>query len=93
MTSHTCCRNSRLDPFAIDNLPEEWGRTETGRITKGAAQTLLAKAHFHRQDFAAALPILNDIVNAQIYVLQDDYRSVFDPLNENNPEIIWATRT
>ncbi|MEM7572139.1 MAG: RagB/SusD family nutrient uptake outer membrane protein [Bacteroidota bacterium] len=78
--------------FAIENLPEEWNRTNVGRITKGAAQTLLAKAHFYRRDFTAALPILNDIVASQQYVLQDDFRSIFDPMNENNDEIIWATQ-
>lgn len=75
---------------AIDNLPVAWPATETGRATRGAAQMLLAKAHFSRADFAAALPVLEAIVDEGEYALFPDYRGLFAPENENNEEIIFA---
>lgn len=77
---------------AINALPVEWERLEKGRVTQGAAQTLLAKVYMYRKDFAAALPVLNDIINSGTYRLQDNFRAVFDPLTEDNEEIIWASQ-
>ena len=76
--------------LAIDGLPAAWPTTETGRATRGAAQMLLAKAHFARGDFAAALPALEAIVGEGQYALFPDYRGLFAPENENNEEIIFA---
>ena len=76
--------------FAIEQLPESYPPTETGRATKGAAQMLLAKAHFARRDYQAARPLLDDIANSGNYELLQEYRDVFDPDNKGNREIIFA---
>lgn len=76
--------------FAIDNLPDEWDSDQVGRVTRGAAQMALAKAHFAREDFAAALPILNDLTASGTYRLLDNFEDVF--FIDNNDEIIYAAQ-
>lgn len=76
--------------FAIENLPEVWGRLEVGRATQGAARMALAKAYFARNDYTAALPLLNDLIASGTYRLLDNYADVFAGDNPNNAEIIFA---
>ena len=76
--------------FAIDNLPAAYPDAERGRATKGAAQMLLAKAHFTRRDYASAKPLLDSIVASGVYRLFPDYRGLFDPINEGNAELIFT---
>jgi len=76
--------------FAIAELPEEHPAAELGRATKGAAEMLLAKAYFARRDYAAALPLINSVVNSGNYGLLTNYRNIFAPGNGNNSEIIFA---
>jgi hypothetical protein len=75
---------------AIDRLPESWPSEQVGRVTRGAAQMAMAKAHFARRDFSAALPFLNDLVSSNTYQLMDDFKSVFTV--DNNPEIIYSAQ-
>ncbi len=78
--------------FAIENLPATWGTANVGRATKGAAQMLLAKVYFSRRDYASALPLLDDIVASGNYSLMQEYRDIFDPMFDNNREIIFAAQ-
>jgi len=78
--------------LAIENLPEEWSGIDNGRATKAAAQMLLAKVYFTDRNYAAALPLLQDIIDSGIYSLESDYRSVFGPGNQSSPEIIFANQ-
>ena len=80
--------------FAIDNLPATYlpGGPDVGRATRGAAQMLLAKAHFLRRDYAAALPLLEALIDEGQYALFPDFRGLFAPENENNAEIIFAAQ-
>ena len=77
---------------AIDLLPDDWDRDNTGRVTSHVARMALAKAHFARRDYAAALPLLEAIINSGQYQLMDDYRSVFFTEQRDNPEILWAAQ-
>lgn len=76
--------------LAIAGLPDEWPDSELGRATSYAARMLLAKAHFARRDYAAALPLLDEIVASGRYRLLSDFRSVFAPDMGYNDEIIFA---
>ena len=75
---------------AIDGLPEAWPPAEVGRATSHAARVALAKAHFARRDYAAALPPLTDVIESERFELLPDFRSVFAPDRSNNREIIFA---
>jgi len=77
--------------FAIEHLPAVHPPAEKGRATRAAAQVLLAKAHFARRDYAAALPLLDAVVNSGAFSLMNQYRDVFDPAFKSaNPEVIFA---
>lgn len=88
---------------AIDVLPTKSGYSaysgaNTGRITKGAAQTLLAKVYLQKGanpivaesgDFQEAVTFCDAVINSGEYMLADDYRSIFDIDSENGPEVIF----
>ncbi len=78
--------------FAIDNLPAVWGAVDNGRATEGAARMLLAKIYFADREYEPALIQLDSIIESGLYALENDYRSVFAPGNQNSPEIIFANQ-
>ncbi|MFI1772596.1 RagB/SusD family nutrient uptake outer membrane protein [Thalassobellus citreus] len=47
--------------FAAENLP--YTQSETGRITKGAAQALLGKAYLYQEKFTDAGTVLENLIN------------------------------
>ena len=75
--------------FAAENLPAN--QTETGRITKGAAQALLGKAYLFQDKFSEAATVL-DLVIAGPYDLVDDYNSIFEFEGENNIESVFEVQ-
>ena len=78
--------------LAIANLPAEWRGTDQGRATSGAALMLLAKVYFADQNYAEALPLLDELIDSGQYAIEADYRNVFAPGNQDSPEIIFANQ-
>ncbi|SDM31033.1 RagB/SusD family nutrient uptake outer membrane protein [Kriegella aquimaris] len=74
--------------FAISNLPPGYAGNDVGRVTKGAARMLLAKAYLTRGDYSNAQNQLNNIIGSNEYDLLANYADVFDPTNKNHPESI-----
>ena len=74
--------------FAISNLPAGYAGNDVGRVTKGAARMLLAKAYLTRGDYSTAQNQLNNIIGSNEYDLLANYADVFDPTNKNHPESI-----
>ncbi|MBW7942446.1 MAG: RagB/SusD family nutrient uptake outer membrane protein, partial [Candidatus Kuenenia stuttgartiensis] len=72
---------------AVGSLPESYSPSEVGRITRGAALTLLAKVQLTQGKFPDAVSTLKDVL-AIGYTLQPDYRNCFDPNFKNNSEAI-----
>ena len=78
-------------------LPMSYPASDFGRATKGAALTLLGKAHLQRAqtgagsaaDFAAADAAFREVMTLG-YTLDADYESLFDGSNEQSPEIIFS---
>ncbi|WP_297815276.1 RagB/SusD family nutrient uptake outer membrane protein [Segetibacter sp.] len=83
--------------FAVDNLPETW--SEVGRVNKSAAKAFLAKAYMFQKKFAAAYPILQDVIatgktsNNVKYGLNPQYYSNFNPAQKNSRESVFAVQT
>lgn len=83
--------------FAVDSLPET--QPQAGRANKWAAMAFLAKAYLFDQSkgYAAALPLLNDIIangktaKGQKYALVN-YFSNFNPAQKNNSETVFAAQ-
>lgn len=70
-------------------LPVTWESKYLGRVTKGAANTLHAKAYLYRQNWSAALAKCEEVINSGVYSLQEDYKKNFQEIGENGVESIW----
>jgi starch-binding outer membrane protein, SusD/RagB family len=78
-------------------LPTSWPGTDFGRVTKGAALTLLGKAYLQSAatgagaagDYQKALDAFRTVQSLG-YVLDANYASLFDGTNEQSKEIIWS---
>ncbi len=71
---------------AAANLPDV-SFPQTGRATKGAVRTLLAKVYMVRRNYAEAERELR-AVTGMGYALLPDYAAVFDPANKGHRESI-----
>jgi starch-binding outer membrane protein, SusD/RagB family len=74
--------------YAATNLPVTWGSKYPGRLSSGAARTLLAKAHMYRGNFAAALPLCQQVIASNQYALFSNYAGIFKDAGENCSESI-----
>jgi hypothetical protein len=78
-------------------LPTSWPGGDWGRATKGAALTLLGKAHLQAaatgagdaSDYAKAEAAFRTVQTLG-YSLDASYASLFDGSNEKSSEIIWS---
>lgn len=68
---------------AIPNLPKraEYEEGDVGRVTRGAAQALLAKALMFNKKYDDAITVLEELINNDSYILLDSYHKIF--LKEN----------
>ncbi len=78
-------------------LPAEISASETGRATKGAALALLGKAYLYWADldnddaakFGMAADAFQQVVDLNIYELQDDYQSLYGFFVGNTSESVF----
>ncbi|BDD10697.1 hypothetical protein FUAX_31290 [Fulvitalea axinellae] len=78
---------------AIAKLPVEYsGEEDYGRITKGAAMTMLMRLYLHEKNFAKVAEITAEIQALGVYALLDNYNDVFSTATEGNgnTEVILA---
>jgi hypothetical protein len=87
-TSKTDVLNFVLDELAAitSDLPESYPESDAGRITKGAAYALKARAELFNQKYEECVASCNNIMEK--YTLFPDYTELFRIQNENNSEII-----
>ncbi len=88
---------------AIDGLPVSYDQVsgpdagQTGRITLGAAQSLMGKVKLYRGKHAEAIPFFESVINSGQYQLFDNYQALFsqDPAleNANTGRIFWVEFT
>lgn len=69
-------------------LPESYGPSDVGRVTRGAALALLGKASLYQQNWTAALSYFHQVEALGIYGLLPDYADNFKLANENSKESI-----
>ncbi|PXY03140.1 RagB/SusD family nutrient uptake outer membrane protein [Marinifilum breve] len=84
--------------YAITYLPErsEYSPANLGRVTKGAARGLLARAFLFRNDFEKVERYAMEIINSNEYTLFPDYEGIFTYDGENCSESVFevqATRS
>ena len=85
--------------YAIENLPAV--QPEYGRVTKPAAQFLLAQVYLTRSyqqfgngdsDAREVTTLISSVINDYNFSLLSDYGSLWDINNEKNPEVIFAVQ-
>lgn len=64
---------------------------ELGRVTKGAAQSLLGKIYLYQEKFQDAADMLKNVVDLEgdVYQLEDDFDKIWKASGENGPESIF----
>ncbi len=67
---------------------------EAGRVTSGAAKTLLANVYIHQKKWAQAEPLLKDVVSSNEYALIPNYADAFSTStsNKNNKESVFEVQ-
>ena len=75
---------------AIKRLPEAWDAENEGRVTKGAAMSMLGRTYVYQCKWQEAHDILEDVILAGYYQLEPVYEDIFSMEHENGIECIFA---
>lgn len=75
--------------FAVDKLPLASAVTIAGRVSKGAAQTLLGKVYLTLGDKTSAANVLKEVYNSNQYALLPTFASLWGPNVKNTKESIF----
>ena len=78
--------------YGVANLPLK-GQTPVGRITKGAAETLLAKVNMYLKNWQTVADLTKDVMNSGLYSLVPDYSTIWKQAGDNNAESIFEIQT
>jgi hypothetical protein len=79
---------------ALPNLPS--GKQDYGRVSKGAANALLARLYLNANvykgspEWQKAIDAADEVINSGVYSLSSDYAKVFSPDNVENVEHIFV---
>jgi len=74
---------------AASLLPVSYGASDVGRVTKGAALGLKAKAHLYLKQWEQVVSTIAEIKALAAYGLQADYRNNFLKNSQNNSESVF----
>jgi hypothetical protein len=71
------------------------GQAVSGRITRGAAETLLAKVYMYQQpaNWQKVDSLTSDVINSGQYSLVPDYSSIWKQAGDNSSESIFEIET
>ncbi|NIJ51423.1 RagB/SusD family nutrient uptake outer membrane protein [Dyadobacter arcticus] len=70
-------------------LPLSYGAADRGRITKGAASSLLAKVSMYQQKWQQVFDLTTQVITSGQYSLFPNYEALFRVANENSVESIF----
>ncbi|HOS46717.1 MAG TPA: RagB/SusD family nutrient uptake outer membrane protein [Paludibacter sp.] len=76
---------------AVAALPDAYP-AEKGRVTKGAAYALLAKAQLYQKKYAECLTSIQSLEGLNQYALLDNYADLFQSGAEDSVEVIFGLR-
>jgi hypothetical protein len=77
---------------AIPDLPMSYSTADKGRVTKGAAQALLAKMYMQQHKYTEASALFATIIGSNQYSLTTNYLDNFTDSNENNSESLFEVQ-
>lgn len=76
--------------FAASVLPAT--QVQIGRVTKGAAQSLLGRAYLYQEKFAEAANVLEEIIQTGGYSLTPNFFDIWEMTGENGPESVFEVQ-
>lgn len=77
---------------AAQRLPlnaSAYGQGYTGRLTRGAANTLWAQTYLYRQNWARVVQLCNEVISSGQYSLMPEFSDIWRESGENGPESIF----
>ncbi|MEM7104829.1 MAG: RagB/SusD family nutrient uptake outer membrane protein [Bacteroidota bacterium] len=80
------------DAINTIELPTTLPPDEFGRVTQGAAKSLLGKAILYQNNegrMLEAAAIFEEVINSGVYFLEPNFGDIFKTSNEFGPESIW----
>ena len=79
--------------YGVDSLPTSYVGANVGRVTKGAALSLLSKVYLTQKNWALAASTAEEVITGPYgYSLQTNYPQVFLPAYKNKSETILAAQ-
>jgi hypothetical protein len=75
---------------AVDLLPESYGATDRGRVSKGTALGLLTKLYMYWEKLPEAIAAGEQVVNNSNYNLAPTFQENFTRANANSNEILFS---
>ncbi len=78
--------------FASNTLPLSWDPKFVGRVTKGAANGLLAKVYLYQQKWPQAMAAANAVMTSGQYDLSTPYDKIFREEGENSKESVFEVQ-
>lgn len=78
--------------FAAANLPLSWDSKFAGRVTRGAANGLLAKVYLTQQKWTEAMSAANAVMTSAQYDLSTPYDRIFREEGENSKESVFEVQ-
>lgn len=73
---------------SANDLPNSYAAADKGRVTKGAALGLQARANLYAGRFEKAAEAADKVIKLGVYDLNDSYEKLFSYAAENNKEVI-----
>lgn len=78
--------------YTVNNTPLK-NATQTGRVNKGMAQSLLAKVYMYRKDWQKVFDLTNEVITSGQYALLDDYANIWRYEGNNSSESVFEIQT
>jgi len=78
---------------ASNFLPTKYEGNDLGRITKGAALALKARALLYNERWEEAATAAKEVMDLKVYSLFNDYRRFWKEENKHNSEVIFNIET
>jgi starch-binding outer membrane protein, SusD/RagB family len=78
--------------YAANNLPLNWDPKFVGRVTRGAANGLLAKVYLTQKKWGPAMSAANAVITSGQYDLSTPYDRIFREEGENSKESVFEVQ-
>ncbi len=91
--SYEQIENDLLDAIPYLQLRSEQASADLGRVTKGAAQGLLAKVYLYQEKYTEAEEQLKAVIDSKEYKLLDNFGDVWSIDHNNSDESLFEFQT